>query len=54
MGPALGAERLPARRPRPRLLLWDVRRFLSPGGLGPDRVVVQLTFPTLPAKSRYF
>jgi len=38
----------------PGLLLWDVRRFLSPGGLGADRVVVQLTFPSVPAKHRYF
>src|SRR5208283_2524260 len=38
----------------PGLLLWDVRRFLSPGGFGTDRVVVQLTFPSMPAKSRYF
>ena len=38
----------------PGLLLWDVRRFLSPGGLGADRVVVQLTFPSVPAKQRYF
>jgi HxlR-like helix-turn-helix len=38
----------------PGLLLWDVRRFLHPGGLGPERVVVQLTFPSMPAKRRYF
>ena len=38
----------------PGLLLWDVQRFLSPGGLGADRVVVQLTFPSVPAKHRYF
>lgn len=38
----------------PGLLLWDVRRFLAPGGLGPERVVVQLTFPSMPAKRRYF
>lgn len=38
----------------PGLLLWDVRRFLAPGGLGADRVVVQLAFPSMPAKRRYF
>ncbi len=38
----------------PGLLLWDMRRFLSPGGLGAGRVVVQLTFPSVPAKHRYF
>ena len=38
----------------PGLLLWDVRRFLSPGGLGEDRVVVRLTFPSVPAKHRFF
>jgi len=38
----------------PGLLLWDVRRFLSPVGLGKDRVVVQLTFPSVPAKHRFF
>ena len=38
----------------PGLLLWDVRRYLAPGGLGPDRVVVEFTFPSMPAKHRYY
>jgi DNA-binding HxlR family transcriptional regulator len=38
----------------PGLLLWDVRRFLAPGGIASGRVVVQLTFPSMPAKRRYF
>jgi DNA-binding HxlR family transcriptional regulator len=38
----------------PGLLLWDVRRYLSPGVFGERRVVVQLAFPSLPAKSRYY
>ena len=38
----------------PGLLLWDVRRFLSPGEFDVPRVVLQLTFPSMPAKSRYF
>ncbi len=37
----------------PGLLLWDVRRFLAPG-LGDARVVVQLVFPSLPPKRRFF
>lgn len=37
----------------PGLLLWDVRRFLTPG-LGDARVVVQLVFPSLPPKRRFF
>ena len=38
----------------PGLLLWDVRRFLAPGAFGERRVVVQLTFPSVPAKRRYY
>jgi DNA-binding HxlR family transcriptional regulator len=38
----------------PGLLLWDVRRFLAPGVFGERRVVVQLTFPSVPAKRRYY
>ena len=38
----------------PGLLLWDVRRFLAPGAFGPARVVIQLSFPSMPAKQRYF
>ena len=38
----------------PGLLLWDVRRFLDPGGLGEGRVVVQFVFPSLPARRRYY
>jgi DNA-binding HxlR family transcriptional regulator len=38
----------------PGLLLWDVRRFLAPGGLGQGRVVVMFAFPALPAKRRFF
>ena len=37
----------------PGLLLWDVRRFLTPG-LGDGRVVVQLVFPSMPPKRRFF
>lgn len=38
----------------PGLLLWDVRRFLEPGGLGRDRVVVRFTFPAMPPKRRFY
>ena len=38
----------------PGLLLWDVRRFLAPGVFGDRRVVVQLTFPSMPPKRRYY
>lgn len=38
----------------PGLLLWDVRRFLEPGGLGPDRVVIRVTFPSMPPKRRFY
>jgi DNA-binding HxlR family transcriptional regulator len=38
----------------PGLLLWDVRRFLAPAPFGHRRVVVQLTFPAMPAKRRYY
>ena len=37
----------------PGLLMWDVRRFL-PGGLDDVRVVVQLVFPSVPAKRRFY
>lgn len=38
----------------PEVLLWDVRRYLRPGGLGGDRVVVRFQFPTMPARKRYY
>jgi DNA-binding HxlR family transcriptional regulator len=38
----------------PGLLLWDVRRFLAPGAFGERRVVIQLTFPSMAAKCRYY
>ena len=38
----------------PGLLLWDVRRFLAPGAFGERRVVVQMAFPSMPAKRRYY
>ena len=37
----------------PGLLLWDVRRYLAPG-LDEVRVVVQLIFPSAPAKRRFY
>ena len=39
----------------PEVLLWDVRRYLRPGGLGGDRrVVVQFEFPSLPPRKRFY
>jgi DNA-binding HxlR family transcriptional regulator len=38
----------------PGLLMWDVRRFLQPGGIGEGRVVVQFVFPSMPARRRYY
>ena len=38
----------------PGLLLWDVRRFLAPGEFGDRRVVIQLMFPSMAPKQRYF
>jgi DNA-binding HxlR family transcriptional regulator len=38
----------------PEVLLWDVRRYLRPGGLGVDRVVVQLEFPAMPPRKRFY
>ena len=38
----------------PGLLLWDVRRYLSPGTFGERRVVIQMVFPSVPAKHRYY
>jgi hypothetical protein len=38
----------------PGLLLWDVRRYLAPGAFGERRVVIQLTFPSVPARRRYY
>jgi DNA-binding HxlR family transcriptional regulator len=38
----------------PGLLLWDVRRFLTPGAFGERRVVIQMNFPSAPATRRYF
>lgn len=37
----------------PALLLWDVRRYLTPG-LDDARVVVQLIFPHVSAKRRFY
>ncbi|MGH9017553.1 MAG: winged helix-turn-helix transcriptional regulator [Acidimicrobiales bacterium] len=37
----------------PGLLLWDVRRYLAPG-LDDARVVLQLVFPSMPAKRRFY
>ncbi len=37
----------------PGFLLWDVRRYLAPG-LDDSRVVVQLIFPSVPAKRRFY
>ena len=37
----------------PGLLLWDVRKYLAPG-LDEARVVVQLIFPSVPAKRRFY
>ncbi len=38
----------------PGLLLWDVRRFLAPGAFGERRVVIQMIFPSVPARRRYY
>lgn len=38
----------------PGLLLWDVRRNLTPGGLGDKPVTIQFVFPALPPRRRYF
>ncbi|MGH9090504.1 MAG: winged helix-turn-helix transcriptional regulator [Acidimicrobiales bacterium] len=38
----------------PGLLLWDVRRNLSPGGLGDRPATVQFVFPALPVGRRFF
>lgn len=38
----------------PGLLLWDVRRYLTPGVFGERRVVIQLSFPSIPARRRYY
>ncbi len=38
----------------PGLLLWDVRRFLAPGEFGDRRVVIELTFASMPPKRRYY
>lgn len=38
----------------PGLLLWDVRRYLAPGAFGERRVVIQLAFPSVPARRRYY
>jgi DNA-binding HxlR family transcriptional regulator len=38
----------------PGLLLWDVRRYLTPGGLGIEPVVVQFEFPAMAAARRYY
>ena len=54
MGTALGPQRLQPDDLDPGLLLWDVRRFLTPGVFGGRRVVIQLTFPSMPARHRYY
>jgi DNA-binding HxlR family transcriptional regulator len=38
----------------PGLLLWDVRRFLDPNGLGDERVVVQIVFRGAPTGKRHY
>ncbi len=38
----------------PGLLLWDVRRFLAPGEFGDRRVVIELTFASMPPKRRFY
>jgi hypothetical protein len=38
----------------PGLLMWDVRRFLQPGGICDGRVVVQFVFPAIPARRRFY
>ena len=38
----------------PDTLLWDVRRYLRPGGLGADRVVVLFEFPAMPPRKRFY
>ena len=36
------------------LLLWDMRRYLRPGGLGTARQVIEFDFPAQPAKRRHY
>ncbi len=38
----------------PGLLLWDMHRFLRPGGLGPGRCVVEFDFPRQPPRKRRY
>ncbi|MGH8996096.1 MAG: winged helix-turn-helix transcriptional regulator, partial [Acidimicrobiales bacterium] len=38
----------------PGLLLWDVRRNLTPGGLGAKPVTIHFVFPTVAAKHRFY
>lgn len=38
----------------PGLLLWDVRRGLTPGGLGDATVTIELVFPAMPPSRRHF
>jgi DNA-binding HxlR family transcriptional regulator len=38
----------------PEVLLWDVRRYLRPGGLGAGRVVVLFEFPAMKPRKRYY
>jgi DNA-binding HxlR family transcriptional regulator len=38
----------------PEVLLWDVRRYLRPGGLSDDRIVVQFEFQAMPPRKRFY
>ena len=38
----------------PGLLLWDVRRYLTPGAFGDRRAVVQIQFPSMPPRRRHY
>ncbi|HEY1830310.1 MAG TPA: helix-turn-helix domain-containing protein [Acidimicrobiales bacterium] len=38
----------------PGLLLWDVRRYVDPKGLGNGRTVVQFSFPSMAPARRYY
>jgi DNA-binding HxlR family transcriptional regulator len=38
----------------PGLLLWDVRRNLEPGGMGPGTTTIAFVFPSVSARRRFF
>jgi DNA-binding HxlR family transcriptional regulator len=38
----------------PGLLLWDVRRNLEPGGMGPRTTTIAFVFPSVPVRHRFF